>query len=357
MPAKKKEEKWIPPFRGLIHVTGEPDTGKTTLVMTVKGVLPEHILFFDADIKTQGLADEFEFAGTPFLAYHNLIQERKDLGLTGKKKPEDYFHMIDALVDKYVDLREKGKIEPRVAIFDGWSPIEAGIRAYSESIMGEISPYSRNQIKTMSRMTWSYTYDEYARFLTKILELAPMVFLTTHTKEKYESPGVLQTRGQRPITEKSTLRIWLRHNPDSPAPIGLVLKRIQKMHVTPDGIVPVSVLPRRIVPCTWDKIHEYFQEPVGLREPTEEETPTLFELSILDGTLTDDQKEALKLARVRAEKDAKEEEGFIAADQEAEDEMRVKIKELAAEGKSLPEIVKFFEGAVEPADVAKALRE
>ena len=357
MPAKKKEEKWIPPFRGLVHVTGEPDTGKTTFALTLKGVKPEHIIFFDADIKTQGLADEFELAGTPFLAYHNLTLDFKNLMIKGKKKPEDYYHMIDDQVNGYIKQREDGKINPRVAVFDGWTPIEAGIRAYSETIMQEISPYSQKQIKTMSRMTWSYTYEEYARFLTKILELAPMVFLTTHTKEKYESPGVLQTRGQRPITEKSTMRIWLRHNPDGPEPIGLILKRIQKMDVTEDGIQPISVLPRRIKPCTWKKIYEYFESPIGLREPTDEERPNHFELSILDGTLTDDQKEALKLARVRAEKDAKEEEELEEATQEAEDEMRVKIKELAAEGKSLPEIVKFFEGSVAPPEVAQALRE
>ncbi len=157
MPAKKKEEpSWVPPFRGLIHVTGEPDTGKTTLALTVPSVQPRHIIFFDADIKTQGLADEFELAGTPFLAYHNLTLDFKNLMIKGKKKPEDYYHMIDDQVDGYIKQREDGKIDPRVAVFDGWTPIEAGIRAYSETIMQEISPYSQKQIKTMSRMTFIF---------------------------------------------------------------------------------------------------------------------------------------------------------------------------------------------------------
>ena len=44
------------------------------------------------------------------------------------------------------------------------------------------------------------------------------------------------------------LRLWLRNNRDSGVPIALVLKRISKLEVTDDGILPVNVLPRRIKP-------------------------------------------------------------------------------------------------------------
>ena len=59
---------------------------------------------------------------------------------------------------------------------------------------------------------------------------------------------------------------------------------------------PINVLPRKLVPgdkdnSTWDVINRYWDKPVGNRDPLEDEIPTPYELSILDGVLTNDQKE------------------------------------------------------------------
>lgn len=353
----KVEEEWKPPFRGLTHVTGEPDTGKSTLCYTVPGVQPEEMCVLDDDLKTRGLAESLETAGHPFWKYVDLTTQFKELATNTKKaKPIDFYFFVNGIVQDILNQILHGeRKQPKVLVFDNWSRMEPAIRSYSELVMSNISDLSPNQQKSMSRMTWPYTYDEYSRFLGELLKVAPMVFLTTHIKEKWNAPGVLVPKGQQPIVEKSVLRLWLRHNPDGPVPVGLVLKRIQKMEVTPTGLKPVNVLPRRINPCNWERIYYYMANPMGDRQPDPSEVPNDFEYSILDGTLTADQKNALKLAaNQQNEEDSYTGDSQAAA--QAEVEMAARAKELKTEqGMSLPDIVKQFNGAVTPAQVAKWL--
>jgi hypothetical protein len=80
-----------------------------------------------------------------------------------------------------------------------------------------------------------------------------------------------------------------------------VLKRLSRVTVN-GGIRAVNVLPRKINPCSWDRILEYWQNPIGDRQPEPSEIPNDFELSILDGVLTEDQKDVLHINRVEAGK-------------------------------------------------------
>jgi hypothetical protein len=338
---------WKPPFIGLINVTGEPDTGKTTFCLTVPGVKPEEICFFDDDLKGRTIANAFAKVDHPFWAYHDLVTEFKESGTT---KPIDFYRLVMGKLNQYLDFVLTGKRpQPKVVVFDNWSRMETAIRAYSETIMSQISDLSPGQQRAMSQMTWGYTYEEYARILGEFMKLAPMFFITMHVKERWMSPGVLEARGQRPLLEKSLFRVWLRHNPDSPAPIGLVLKRIQRMMVTDVGITPVSVLPRRVKPCTWETIYQYLETPIGDRSPSLDETPTDFELSILDGTLTADQKNALHLAVAQTQAQVAGEDAELAA--QADLEMSTKARELKASGMGIPAIVKEL-GNVTPLQVA-----
>ena len=218
-------------------------------------------------------------------------------------------------MDELVELR-KDADQYDALVFDGFSRMESAIRDYSLSIMTKISPLTPGQIKKMTQLTWPYTYQIYDEVLDFMMSIAPLVFIVTHIRPQYvgnHKTGMLEPRGQRPLAEKASLRVWTRHNPDSPAPIGLVFKRIVSMRfVDGEGIVPVNVLPRRIKPCTWKKIKEYCKDPIGDRQPTPDEVPNEFELSILDGTLTEDQKDALKIARLAAEQDANEEKALEA---------------------------------------------
>jgi len=278
------------PIKGLIHVTGEPDTGKTTFALTVPGVQPSQVIFFDDDSKTQSLADNFVDAGAPLGLYVNLQRETNRV-----MKPLEFYNLVIQWLEKAKKVEN-----PQVLVFDNFARMEAAIRAYSMSIMLKISDLTEGQIRGMSQMTWRYTWDVYAQFLDMLQQVAPLVIIITHVREKYmgnTKSGLLEAQGQKPLIERANLRVWTRHNPAGPAPIGLILKRIQKMVVTPDGLSPVNVLPRKVNPCTWARIVEYMNNPVGDNPPTADQMPNEFELSILDGTLTADQKDSLRIAR------------------------------------------------------------
>lgn len=317
------------PVKGLVHVTGEPDTGKTTLALTVPGVQPSEIIFFDDDKKTQSIADSLKQSGTPFGYYINLSRET-----SGQKtqKPIDFWKLLNTHLEK-----AKSEVpNAKVLVFDNFDRSEAAIRAYSMSIMESISEMSAGQIKAMSQMTWAYTYNIYGQFLDQLNAIAPLVFVITHTRFQWirnTKTNILESKGQKPIVEKANLRIWTRHNAKNPAPIGLVLKRIQQMRVTPEGIQAINVLPRRLSPCTWEKIIWYLNNPVGDRPPTGDENLTPQDLSILDGELTEDQKDAWRIARISAES---------SDDNDVEDlglnPIAVSVRLLREEGKSPPVI-------------------
>lgn len=336
-----------PILTGLIHVTGEPDTGKTTFALST-GVAPEDICFLDNDLKTQAIADSLAADKHPLGYYANLVRGFANEKLSSPLAFHDY---VMGLLDPILKDK-KGNVHPfKVLVFDNWSRMEDGIRAYSLKIMPQISSLTPGQIRNMSQLTWPYTYAYYAEFLDKLLMIAPTVFLVTHIRPKYvgnKKTDRMEARGQRPLIEKSTLRVWMRHNPDSPAPIGLILKRPQRMVYQGGALLPVSILPRRVKPCTWSKIEEYWKDPIGDNSPGPQETPDEFELSILDGTLTEDQKVALRLTLVSAEQEDTEtaalHEAMVA-------ELRERVQTLREEGKSPPAIAQ--ELAISVAEVGE----
>ena len=139
----------------------------------------------------------------------------------------------------------------------------------------------------------------------------PLVILTTHLKDNYindKKTGSQIPDAKKTLNQKSNFRVWLRHNSDSPQPIGLVLKRPVKLTVAANGIEPINILPRKMKPCTWERIVNFWNNPIGNRPLTEDEKPDEFELSILDGTLTRDQKNILRLAVLEAEQEAQQPE-------------------------------------------------
>lgn len=318
------------PFTGLVHVTGEPDTGKTWFSLTVPGVMPQDIVFFDDDLKTQPLADAFKKNGTPFAHYFNLkrlCSEQK------KNKPSEYYALVSSLLDQVEkDVKKRGR-KYSVLTFDNFSPrMEEAIRSYSLPRIKDYTDLSEGQIAKVTQLTWGATYVIYDQFLDRLLECADLVFILTHIKEQYlgqQKTGKLEARGQRPLLERPSFRVWTRHNPDgTPYPVGLILKRIARPQFTSDGLKAVNVMPRRMQPLTWERVVYYLNNPVGDRKPYPEEIPNPFEASILDGTLTEDMKNAMRAARVQMEKDAEAE----LTDLPEPDPAAIKAREFKSQG-------------------------
>lgn len=315
------------PIIGLIHVTGQSDTGKSTFAYTA-GPSPNRIAFFDNDIKGKSVHADLNFG-----LYVNLVREftqGRDL------KPIAFYRMVM----RYLDEIEENQFD--LIVFDNWTQMEGGINAYAEAHILEMSDLSAAQARGMSQLTWPAKRAEYARVLDAFLAKAPTVVITTHVKNKWV--GKVRTEQmvpqcQMPLMEKSSLRLWLVHNPDSQAPIGLVLKRASKSYWSEElGKIKIDpILPRRIKPATWDKIGWYLENPIGDRALTPDEIPNEWELSILDGVLTADQKMMMELAMKGAGEE--EDEVEIPEPQEAEDRSE-DVQRLVKEGKKAGEIAK-----------------
>lgn len=281
------------PITGLIHVTGEPDTGKTTFALTC-GFAPQEIVFFDDDLKTQAIADLLAQQGAPFGAYYNLTK----LGLG--KRELDFHDLVIRLIE---ELPKDGRF--KALIFDTWTRFENTFQPVVQKNPTRFKEFYSPMGAIKGAEMWKASFDYEAAVIDRLMQAAPLVILVTHLKD--QSIGAVKTGKEvpdckKPVVEKSRLRLWVRHNPAGPAPIGLALKRLSRVVAGPGGIQAVNVLPRKLNPATWERLLYYWENPIGERQPEPEEYPNAFELSILDGVLTEDQKDVLHINRLEAEK-------------------------------------------------------
>jgi len=276
-------------INGIIHVTGEPDVGKTTFALEC-GADPSRICFFDSDVKGRATVGDLLETGVGF-TYHDLVA-------LGKGLRQVEFH--EACLDLIADIKPN---QYDAIIWDTWTRFGKTCHPY---VMAHLQDF-RLRWAPMGTIKGAQQWQEARRYEAEILNrlqtLAPTVIVVTHLKDFYVAgrrSGKQVPACSKALVRVPRFRIWLRHNPVSPVPIGLVLKRLDRKIVTDDGLRTVSILPRKITPregdrSLWDTIGWYFENPIGLRQPTPEETPDAFELSILDGTLTEEQKVTLQL--------------------------------------------------------------
>ena len=306
---------------GIFHITGEADTGKTTLALGAYH--PRGTAYIFDDVKHPPI-DQKEFK-----LYLDLVSKYSDL------KMLEFYNAVMQEIDKL----------PKVdsIVFDTWARFGKAIRYYAKA-----NPYQFREQSTFAPSgtianmeKWSEAHRVEADVISKLSQKCNALFLITHIKPQII--GGAKTGTYEPDCGKSfdkvcNLRLWLRHNANSGVPIALVLKRISKIEITDKGIQPVNVLPRRVVPkpeyySVWDGINYYWQNPVGNREPEPDEIPSPFELSILDGILTDDQKEMWR-AELEADKQReKEEQEFLDSQY---DEIKSLVQEQAQQFNSMP---------------------
>lgn len=336
------------PITGIIHVTGEPDTGKTDFALSC-GYQPSEMFIVDDDIKTRasleraaGPADVNEL----FPMYFDFIKLTE-----GRRELETHAIGLD-LIDKAIAL------QPKVFIWDTWTRFAKTCHPFVVKNAEKFREFWSHMGTIKGGEQWAAAFQYEAMLYQKLLKAAPLVILVTHLKDDRLNgvkTGKQIPDAQRPLLQKATLRLFLRHNAQSAAPVGLVLKRLEKWVITEEeGMQPISVLPRRLQPCTWKKIREYWENPLGDRAPTEEETPNAFELSILDGTLTQDQKDIFKAGLLHPDEESAGVDNPLAPDTRI-----AEARALKEEGKTNLQIAKAlsdkYNKRVMPTEVVKWL--
>jgi hypothetical protein len=312
------------------------------------GAQPEDIAFVDDDVKGKSTVDNIKAEGKDLGCYVDLRSRG-----TGKKELEFHQLCLSVIDELKAQVEKRGKPFD-VLIWDTWTRFENTFHPYIVTYPTKFRQYwsPNGAIKGAEQWKESFRYE--GEVLASLLNIAGLVILTTHLKPENISgrrTGKLIPDCKPPIINMSVLRVYLRHNSDGPAPVGLILKRPAKQTITEDGIEIVSVLPRKMKPFTWSEIRRYWKNPVGDRQMSKEELPDDWELSILDGTLTADQKKIWE-AQEGLTEDPEEAPVFPA-------EIVDRARELKAGGSPLPTIVKTineeFGSAVSMPDVTKML--
>jgi hypothetical protein len=155
----------------------------------------------------------------------------------------------------------------------------------------------------------AYRYEGAA--LSELKLKCDLLILTFHLKQAYlnnvEVPGKFKPGHDKAIEKYADLRVWLTPNPESQVPVGLVMKNISRRRITEQGIQTSQVLPLKLSQCNWANVWHYWDEPMGDRRPEEHERPNSFELSLIEGTLTPEDKRLYEASLSLVEKRENEE--------------------------------------------------
>lgn len=311
--------------KSLVVASGAHDTGKTTFAISC-GAKPSEIAFIDQDIKGKQIAREMNDSQTPFGMYRDLVRET-----AGKLELAVYDHCMSIVTEL-----EKSQLP--VIIWDTWTPFENTFQPYVQTHMNEFRAQWSAKGDIKGAQIWQSSFVLESNIINRLMNCCDLLILTLHLKD--ESINGRKSGKQIPDCKKAldrlaNFRVFLHHSAKGPYPVMLVLKRMARFEASDDGIKPVSIFPRRVEPGTWDKLRWYWDNPVGDKEPTPEETPSEFELSLLDSTLTPDQKFILSLTPVEEE----EESSPVSAPVYGED-ITAKVKQMRDNGKRIIEISK-----------------
>jgi len=295
MPAKQPEPKIRKsrnPITGMINIAGEPDSGKTWFAMS-SGAQPERTAFIDDDLKGKAIVEEVEAAGRRFGYYRNLVEEGKGMRELGFHK-----HCLSIL-----DEIEPGKFD--VLIWDTWTHFENTFHPMVASNPNKYRQFYSLKGDIKGAEQWGASFEYEATVISALTEIVPLVVLTSHLKKDGSKRDVAESK--KPLIQKARMRVFLRHSVDGPEPTGLMLKRLSKVDVGSGGMKPVNVTHRKVQRFTWETLLHYWENHVGNVKPGPDEQLNEFELSILDGILTKDQKDVLRLAVIQEEREREEE--------------------------------------------------
>lgn len=283
------------PIKGMVAVISNYGVGKTTFALEC-GYHPSDIIFVNDDVKEPFDDEDDGIKEEDFKEYIDLIRVTK-----GKKTLD--FHDYCLLAIDHLP-------EAKVIIWDTWTQFQSTFPVYVQAHMDHFR--EPNEWSANGRIKSGERYQEAARYegaiLSGLKEKCDLLVLTFHLKQFYLDnnpvPGKFKPGHDKAIEKYADLRVWLTPNPDDPAPIGLVLKNIAKRKITDIGIRTSQVLPLRLETCNWDEIWRYWENPLGDKLPSDEfgERPNEFELSLISGTLTPEDKRLYEASLSLSEK-------------------------------------------------------
>lgn len=316
---------------GITHVTGSKGSGKTTLCLQVAPL--KQIALFHSDVKYPGV-DPKEFG--LFVDVQKLAD--------GKK----LFELREAILSTLQAIKPG---QYSAIIFDTWPRIGEAFRnwiiAHPNEMREKDAFVMRHNAQVIGAQTWKDAYEYEAHIIWKIHSLTNNGFLglITHTKE--ESQGGAKTGRDIPDASKTLYQVanwqvWLIRNGRG-LPTVVSMKPLGEAKVKDGKYRMVNILPDRFdcLPedeSVWDAVDRYRANPFGNRTSLDDEKPNEFELSIIRGTLTKEQKQIWQ-ANLKA-REVEESTDLLIEDEPLTSDMVDLIRRLRVEDESSLKIVK-----------------
>lgn len=263
-----------PDMKGVMFLSGYRGKGKTFLAAHVD--FPQNIVLFDFDEgKAEGLHNQLGFGK------YIPVEENEPL-----KRADLFFNEVENLKqDKFT-----------VAIIDNVAHLEKALQAvvYRDARRyAGIYGYSVDDVKADN---WGKARgimnDLIGDAIAKPLHVkgVKLIIVTSHVKDKFNTPGKMVIQGRDRWQELSILTLILVNGDNPPAPSAIVQKEslgkissiesamevdektiqaVMRGEVASHTIVPR--LPARIPIADWQSIRQYLYRPADLKNPTKGE--------------------------------------------------------------------------------------
>lgn len=279
----------VNPVKGIVQIISNFGVGKTTFMLGC-GYQPEDIVFINDDVKEP---PDFKWK-----KYVNLVNE------TSGMKPLELHDYCLELIKKLP--------KSKVLIWDTWQRFEKTMFPFVNNDPKMFREKHSPMGAIKGAEIWNDSFDYESSILAELGAKFDLIMLSTHLKPAningVRVPDVFVPDQKKPMSKNADLRIWLTPNTDSQVPVGLVLKNISKSTVGRNGIETEQVLPQRISKCDWVAIGKYWDKPIADRKPEVHERPSEFELSLIQGHLTIEQRRMFEAAIGLVERQNKEQD-------------------------------------------------
>lgn len=337
-------------MKGVMFVSGYRGIGKSYLAATADA--PSKVVFLDFESKGEGLHEQLGFA-----AYHSLTSESAGKGAAG-------------LWDATYAAINSIPAGCTVCVLDNIAPLELALRAEAGRDLNRyVKEFGLNLANVQAGRYGGLS--SVVNFLITEKLTAPihargvrLIIATTHIKSRWEN-GVpilnkYSIKGADRWQELSILSLVLHPGEFAPVPAALIQKE-QLGTLTWDARTGTHTigrrLPLRMPQCTFAEIRRYLCEPANLREPAAGEVPTDAQSDPFRSELSREQIAMMTAAMKQSESAGSEDDAMVlepAPESVESVALSVRVKELKAQGKSMPAIAS--ECSISIPDVARRLR-
>ena len=274
-------------FKGIVQITGEHDTGKTSWALGA-GTSPKDICFIDDDIKGRNTVEEVGIGN--FGLYIDLIRESK-----GMLETKLYTHCMDIITKRlpeFIKTKRNG-VKFEVLIWDTWARFENTIFPTVQKNPTKYREMYSAKGDIKGAQQWQASFDLEGEIMAGLEDVSDLVILVSHLKADSLNgvkTGRLVPDAKRPLSQKCFFRVYLRHNPKSSEPIGIILKRPSRKRIVEGvGIETINILPRKMQPFSWERIKYFWENPVGNVSFLPDEQPDEYDMACLENILTQQQ--------------------------------------------------------------------